>query len=142
MFIGMRAGGAECGELAIANEDGGDHPRLHEPALARGLRFRSHSADREGISLQALRRYKEGHACSRWGSSGPVGSRDVVVPGPVGPLHSTRGAETSSCLARFYPGTLGRVYKSEKAWRDVFVPILGVAFLAVGLIWLWKGMGT
>jgi hypothetical protein len=28
---------------------------------------------------------------------------------------------------RFYPGTLGRVYKSEKAWRDVFVPILGVA---------------
>jgi hypothetical protein len=43
---------------------------------------------------------------------------------------------------RFYPGTLGRVYKSEKAWRDVFVPILGVAFLAVGLIWLRKGMGT
>jgi hypothetical protein len=41
-----------------------------------------------------------------------------------------------------YPGTLGRVYTSEKAWRDVFVPVLGVAFLAVGLIWLWKGMGT
>jgi predicted membrane protein len=42
----------------------------------------------------------------------------------------------------FYPETLGRVYTSEKAWQDVFVPILGVAFLAVGLIWLWKGKET
>jgi hypothetical protein len=41
-----------------------------------------------------------------------------------------------------YPGILGRVYTSEKAWRDVFVPVLGIAFLAVGLIWLRKGMGT
>jgi len=55
-------------------------------------------------------------------------------------------ARVEQKLARAWPGsypeTLGRVYTSEKAWQDVFVPILGVAFLAVGLIWLWKGKET
>jgi hypothetical protein len=28
---------------------------------------------------------------------------------------------------------------SEKAWRNVFIPILAVALISVGLLWLWEG---
>jgi predicted membrane protein len=38
-----------------------------------------------------------------------------------------------------YPGIIGRFYTSEKAWRNVFIPILAVAFLCVSVLWLWKG---
>jgi hypothetical protein len=41
---------------------------------------------------------------------------------------------------RAYPGIIGRLYTSEKAWRNVFIPILAVASLFVGVIWLWKGV--
>jgi hypothetical protein len=37
-----------------------------------------------------------------------------------------------------YPGIIGRSYTSEKAWRNVFIPILAVAWLFVGMILLWK----
>jgi predicted membrane protein len=39
-----------------------------------------------------------------------------------------------------YPGIIGRLYTSEKAWRNVFIPILAVASLFVGVIWLWEGV--
>jgi predicted membrane protein len=38
-----------------------------------------------------------------------------------------------------YPGIIGRFYTSEKAWRNVFIPILAFASLFVGVLWLWKG---
>lgn len=38
-----------------------------------------------------------------------------------------------------YPGWLGRVYTSERAWR-MFIPLFGLAFLAFGLLWLWQGV--
>ena len=38
-----------------------------------------------------------------------------------------------------YPGILGRFYSSEKAWRNFFIPVLAVAWLLVGALWLWKG---
>jgi len=39
-----------------------------------------------------------------------------------------------------YPGIIGRFYTSEKAWRNVFIPILAVASLSVGVIYLWKSV--
>jgi hypothetical protein len=33
-----------------------------------------------------------------------------------------------------YPGIIGRVYTSEKAWRNVFIPILAVASLFAGVL--------
>jgi hypothetical protein len=38
-----------------------------------------------------------------------------------------------------YPGVIGRCYTSEKAWRNFFIPVLGVAYAIFGLLWLWKG---
>ena len=43
-------------------------------------------------------------------------------------------------LARgMHPAPTGHVYASYRAWRNVFVPVLGLTFLLVGLILLWKG---
>src|SRR3989304_10506980 len=39
-----------------------------------------------------------------------------------------------------YPGWLGRVYTSETAWRIAFVPLLGLALIVVGLVYLWRGV--
>ena len=38
-----------------------------------------------------------------------------------------------------YPGIIGRICTSEKAWRNVFIPILAVAWLFMGVLFLWKG---
>ena len=38
-----------------------------------------------------------------------------------------------------YPGVIGRFYTSESAWRHFFIPVLGVAFVIFGLVWLWNG---
>lgn len=35
-------------------------------------------------------------------------------------------------------GIIGRFYTSQKAWRNVFIPILAVASLFVGVVWLWR----
>lgn len=37
----------------------------------------------------------------------------------------------------FYPGIVGRLYTSERAWRNFFVPVLALASVAFGLMWLW-----
>jgi hypothetical protein len=34
---------------------------------------------------------------------------------------------------------MGRIYDSEKAWRNIFIPILAVAWLFMGVLFLWKG---
>jgi predicted membrane protein len=39
-----------------------------------------------------------------------------------------------------YPSVIGRFYTSEKAWRNVFIPILAVASLFVGVLYLWRGV--
>jgi hypothetical protein len=38
-----------------------------------------------------------------------------------------------------YRGIIGRFYTSEKAWRNVFIPILAAASVFVGVLYLWKG---
>jgi hypothetical protein len=40
----------------------------------------------------------------------------------------------------FYPGIVGRLYTSERAWRSFFVPVLALACLAFGVAWLWGGL--
>lgn len=50
-----------------------------------------------------------------------------------------RQQDLARAMPRAYPGRIGRVYTSEWAWRNVFVPVLGLTFLLVGLLWLWKG---
>jgi predicted membrane protein len=37
-----------------------------------------------------------------------------------------------------YRGIIGRFYTSEKAWRNVFIPILAAASVFVGVLYLWK----
>jgi hypothetical protein len=59
--------------------------------------------------------------------------------GSAGSLCGTATAGPRSRDAWAYPGRIGRVYTSEWAWRNVFVPVLGLAFLLVGFLWLWKG---
>jgi predicted membrane protein len=54
--------------------------------------------------------------------------------------HMARMQRTlSQALPWAYPGIVGRVYTSEKVWQDVFIPMLAVACLFVGVVWLWKG---
>jgi hypothetical protein len=38
-----------------------------------------------------------------------------------------------------YPGRLGRWYTSERAWRRLLIPVLAIALILFGSVWLWKG---
>jgi hypothetical protein len=40
---------------------------------------------------------------------------------------------------RLYFGPLGRIYKSERAWR-FFIPLFGLACILFGLFYLWRGV--
>jgi hypothetical protein len=50
-------------------------------------------------------------------------------------------ADWQQSLARAFPrlyfGPLGRIYKSEKAWR-IFIPLFGLAFVLFGSLYLWR----
>jgi hypothetical protein len=37
-----------------------------------------------------------------------------------------------------HPGPTAHIYTAHRAWRNVFVPALGLTFLLVGFLLLWK----
>jgi hypothetical protein len=37
-----------------------------------------------------------------------------------------------------YPGRLAAWYTSERAWRGLFIPVLAIAFILFGSVWLWR----
>lgn len=52
-------------------------------------------------------------------------------------------AHWEQSLARVFPrlyfGPIGRIYKSERAWR-IFIPLFGLACVLFGLLYLWRGV--